>query len=373
MRKLRKVLVSLVMFLVIPKIVWAGQIVEEAADIVYIPYEFNVYAGNYFGAYHLATFCAQEVLVVDRANNGWIKISSHMGYVWTRIAPPPSDILEGRIIILDAGHGIENSPAFADYVESVAMLDLALRIKPLLERHGATVLLTRSDQHDIHLTVRAAQINIWSLDFLHNARVQELYITQNEAHAENLRYQIAEIKRLIGVMENVVYDWQAYAPTYFNFPFDRTHQRVIDPDLRRIFELQADPIIRDNFLMFSLHSNATGRPINTEINGVDIYRMTNDFSNTANYFAEYSNVERTYHLSNVLMDNITQTGLAKRNIRPSNFFIIREHNLSGILVENGFHTNEHDRSLLSNGYFLQHLASAYEDAILQYFLYILQR
>jgi len=367
MKKVRKILVFLVVVLAVPKVVWA----DEMADVIHIPHDFNIYSGNYFGAEHIATFTAQDVLVVAQARNGWIQISSYIGYVWTRIAPQPSDALAGRIIILDAGHGIENSPTFEGYIESVAMLQLAFEIKLLLEQHGATVLLTRKEQYDIHLTVRAAQINIWSLEFLHDFKLQELelYIEQNEEYAKSLQYQIEEIERLIGVMQNVMYDWQAYAPTYFNFPFDRTRQRVIDPDLRRIFELQADPIIRDNFLMLSLHSNATPRPVNTAINGVDIFHMTNNFEGSANYFAEYSNVERTYRLSNILMDSITQTGLASRGIRPSNFFIIREHNLAGILVENGFHTNYHDRMLLSNFYFLQSLAAAYEDAILDFFAY----
>ena len=274
--------------------------------------------------------------------------------------PPPVDpatALNGRIIVLDAGHGHGNSPGFAGYVEHVAMLQLSHNIRPLLEARGATVILTRPTASDVPLPVRAATINLISLEVLRDARRQH-----------NPGYDVQEIDRLMNIMEKIIGDYATYAPIYFNFPFDTYHTRSIHPDLQRIFELQTDPAVRDRFLVISLHSNATPRPINTSIHGADAYIMTSLMARDRNYFAYYANEARSRYFSNILLDNIHELGIARRGVWGGNWFMIREHNLPGALVENGFHTNDHDRELLSCNEFLQRLAVAYENAIVGYFV-----
>jgi len=338
------------------------------ADIVHIERDFYVYNAPVFGAQRIAMFEPQNVNVIEYGELGWAKINSSFGDVWLRLYEPQNS-LEGRVIILDAGHGIENSPRFANYVESVKMLELAFLIKDLLEAQGATVLLTRTNQHDIHLTQRVAQINIWSLEYLRQIYTNALHIAlhdDNQTHY--IVNQIWNIEWLINEMQNVLDDWQQYAPIYFNFPFDRERETAINPVLHRIFQLQANPIISDNFLMISLHSNATGTPVNTAIHGVDIYHMSNDNAASEYYFANYANVDANRNFAEILIDNIDRIGIERRYIRQGNFFIIREHNLPSVLVENGFHTNEANRTLLMEPWFLARLAEAYEDAIIRYFV-----
>jgi len=235
------------------------------------------------------------------------------------------------------------------------MLQLSHEIKPLLEAQGATVLLTRPTAADVPIPVRVAKINLLSLEVLRDARLQN-----------NPDYDIQEINRLMGIMQRVIGDYERYAPVYFNFPFDWSFRRRIHPDLARIFELQNDPAVRDIFLVISLHTNATS-PMNTATNGADVYIMTGDVARNRNYFAHYSNEERSRYFANILLDNIHEIGINRREIKGDNWFLIREHNLAGALVENGFHTNPHDRNLLSSNEFLQRLAVAYEDAIIRYF------
>jgi N-acetylmuramoyl-L-alanine amidase len=81
-------------------------------------------------------------------------------------------------------------------------------------------------------------------------------------------------------------------------------------------------------------------------------------------------VEKTYLFANILLDDIQELGINRRGVRPGNWFVIREHNLPGVLVENGFHTNPYDRALLSSNYFLQSLAVVYRDAVMRYFGYV---
>ena len=269
----------------------------------------------------------------------------------------PAVSLEGRIIVLDAGHGYGNSPGFAGYEEHASMLTLSHYIKPLLEARGATVVLTRPTTADVSLPVRVATINHLSLEVLREARLEY-----------NPAYNTHEIDRLIGIMQNIIRNYELYAPIYFNFPFDDTHTRVIHPDLERIFELQTDPVVRDVFLVISLHSNATPRPIDTTIHGADAYVITLEMARSRNYFLYYSNERRSRYFSSILLNNIHRLGIRRRGISGGNWFMIREHNLPGALVENGFHTNDHDRALLLCNEFLQRLAVAYEDAIVGYFV-----
>ena len=279
----------------------------------------------------------------------------------------PVGALVGCIIFLDAGHGNGADNVFMGYSEGQTMLRLALMIKPLLEEHGATVILTRPTEANVSLPMRVATINLLSLEVLGETRQQELYFTSEYYKINYLEAQILEIERLMDAMQKIINDYERYAPIYFNFPFDWSFSRKIHPDLERIFELQTAPEVRDSFLVISLHSNATSTPINTATNGADIFIMTESVARDRNYFAYYTNEDRSRYFANILLDNIHEIGIQRRGVQEDNWFMIREHNLPGALAENGFHTNPQDRALLSCNYFLQRLALAYEDAIIRYF------
>jgi N-acetylmuramoyl-L-alanine amidase len=259
--------------------------------------------------------------------------------------------LQGRTVILDAGHGRGNVNGWAGYLEHIAMFSLAQYIKPLLEARGATVLMTRPSQYDVPLPVRTAKINLWAL--------QEL--------RASLDSDFDEIDRLMGIIRSIIDDHGTFAPVYLNFPFDTTYKRAIHPDLQKIFEYQDHPLIRENFLVISLHSNATGRPVNTSVNGADAFYISNSDPNNQNYFADYSNEHRSVEFGRRLLANIDRLGIRSRGTHYQRYHMIREHNLPAVLVENGFHTNQQDRSKLSSGAFLRRLALVYADTISDYF------
>jgi len=259
--------------------------------------------------------------------------------------------LYGRVIILDAGHGEENPNVWEDYFEHIRMLDLAFMLKPLLEARGAEVFLTRADAHDVPHAVRCSMINNLALGTLRDAGQGD----------------IRELDRLMGVMQRVIDDPEQYAEIYYNTPFDYTYEREIHPDLERIFGLQADPLVSDRFLIISLHSNATPKPIDTSRNGVDIYYMSNDLEKNMNYYANYSNVRKSFYFARLLMDDIGRLGLERQEIKDYYYFMLREHNLPAVLVENGFHTNDEDRAKLMDDVFLSRLATVYAEAVLYYF------
>jgi len=270
---------------------------------------------------------------------------------------PPA--LSGRVVILDPGHGVGSTNIFRGYDEQAAMLDLALRIKPLLEAQGATVLLTRSTETNVLLPARCAMINIWALEAIRYARLAAA------SSPEDIADEIEEIDSLIDVMQSIIDEPRVNGIIYMNTPFDP--QRSIHPVLERVLELQDDPEIADRFLVISLHSNATARPINTSINGAKAFFISNAHQNTRNYFTGFSHSELSREFGVILLNHIETVGFRNLGARIGNYFIIREHNVPAVLAENGFHTNDADRARLQSAYYLQRLAYAYLDAIVEYF------
>lgn len=70
-------------------------------------------------------------------------------------------ITDKKLACLDAGHGADTANGSPDgtYKEQEFTLDMANRIKPLLERHGVDVLLTRTDGSNPSLAERVALAN----------------------------------------------------------------------------------------------------------------------------------------------------------------------------------------------------------------------
>ena len=267
--------------------------------------------------------------------------------------------LEGRVVVLDPGHGLLYTNIYAGYDEHVAMLDLALRIKPLLEARGATVYLARPTFDNIALPARAAFINVLSLETVKYARLRD------STEGYDAAGDVAEIDRLLEIMQSIIDDPEVNGRIYMNYRF--TPERGIHPDLAKVFEYQDDPEIRDRFLIISLHSNATTWPIDSSANGASAYYISKEHMNTRNYYTDYAYSDQSRHFGDILLDHIAETGMRKRGVIIENYLMIREHNVPGILVENGFHTNSGDRARLQNNGFLDGLALAYLNAITAYF------
>jgi N-acetylmuramoyl-L-alanine amidase len=263
------------------------------------------------------------------------------------------ETLLGKVIFLDPGHGTVGSPGVAGYNEAVTMLDLAQRIRPLLEELGATVIMTRNDEVNIPLVSRCAQINIRALEAVRSTH-------------SNIPDQV-EIDRLIGLMRGIINDPDGEGSRLMNTPFNAS--RTIHPDLQRVFEFQNNPVIRDNFLVISLHSNATATG-STTVRGAEAYFISpSEHANTRTYYTGFSFTSESRSFGDIILNHINNTGIPRRSLglRAENYMIIREVNVPAVLVENGFHTNPADRALLQDSGFLDNLAVAYRNAVIQYF------
>ena len=270
--------------------------------------------------------------------------------------PPPKGVgpLFGKVIILDPGHGTSGSPGAAGYNEAVAMLGLARRIRPLLQAQGATVILTRDHELNTRISARCAMVNIEALKMVRATKT-------NPAEHQ-------EIDRLIRIMQSIVDDPVRNGNTYMNVD-NFNANRVIHPDLRRVFEISNDPVVRDNLLFISLHSNATGNG-STSVRGAEVYFIDpGAHSNTRHYYPGYSYTSLSRSFGNTILNHIQTAGIPRRTygLRAENYAIVREVNVPAVLAENGFHTNPADRALLQDPAFMDRLAIEYQRAISIYF------
>lgn len=272
--------------------------------------------------------------------------------------------LEGRIIMLDPGHGT-GSNVYEGYDEGLRMFDLTELLIPKLEELGATAYSTRYDSINVSLTDRVSMTNKLSLEVLKEDKYLQMSISSLDEIAK-LREEITEINRLIGIMDNIIAD-NELGYTYYRLPYSSSEDRVIHDDLKKIFEYQEEEVIESKMLFISLHSNATGKPYDETINGIRIYRVENDLSYNSTYYNNYTYSENNIFLSQTLIDYVGDLGFEKTSPMTNNFFVNREMNIPSILAENGFHTNEHDRNLLLDDDFLNDMADEYCEAIIEYF------
>ena len=285
--------------------------------------------------------------------------------VWIPPGPPAAangaqTALKGKTVILDAGHGRSTTNTYAGYDEQLTMLKLAQKIKPLLEARGATVHMTRPTQNDVSLYIRAALINKWALQAVQESRRVKLRETRSAAIAAYLTKEIKELDGLIGITQSIIDNPKKNAPVYMNTPY--SSKRKINSDWKRIFEYENDPAVYNSFLVISLHSNATGKPINTSANGADMF-----IASSSAYYSGYSSLRLSGLFGDILLNRISPLGIKRNKVNSSNLLMVREHNVPGVLAENGFHTNKSDRSKLMSDAFLNKLATAYADAVTDYF------
>jgi N-acetylmuramoyl-L-alanine amidase len=91
-------------------------------------------------------------------SNGWVNVKSASGvsgWVSGTLVRDPNTVLKGKVIVLDPGHGgYDSGTRGVTYLEKTLTLRTALELKPLLEKAGAKVILTRSSDIYLSLTQR---------------------------------------------------------------------------------------------------------------------------------------------------------------------------------------------------------------------------
>ncbi|MGI6176505.1 MAG: N-acetylmuramoyl-L-alanine amidase [Christensenellales bacterium] len=268
--------------------------------------------------------------------------------------------LFGKIVILDPGHGYNASGyasggSYKGYVEAKYNLIIANKIRKNLADQGAVVYMTRTGSSDVTFAHRMAKVNKYVL--------QQILKNDTVSAAKK-----TEINRLIRLMDGILSGTKKSAD-YFNIPYDYSYKKRISADLRKVFEIQGvSPFVKNNMIFISVHSNATGYPINESVSGTSAFYMTNACRYTQNYYTKYSYGTKNAELARLLMTKVADAaGFKRHGAYVEDYFMIREHNIPGALLESAFHTNASDRKKLMSAAYQNKIAAGVTDAVKAYY------
>jgi N-acetylmuramoyl-L-alanine amidase len=270
-----------------------------------------------------------------------------------------NDLLAGKTVFIDPGHGKGNANGAGDYLEHEGNLIEALLLKENLERCGATVVMTRPTETDVDSYARMSIVNKYALE-----KIREQYIERRDnagstSERDRLQNNIDELTRLISILQSII-DKPSNSSDYYTYRLG-----TISNTLRRVFEYEDCDLVRDNMLFISIHANANGSGGNDSANGTETYYLNNS---KTEYYSNYSYVSENRTFAGYLLEEIVASGNFKdRGVKVGNYFMIRELNIPAALAEVAFFTNASDRAKLLDETYQKRIAAAMTYAVMKHF------
>ncbi|MCS7195203.1 MAG: N-acetylmuramoyl-L-alanine amidase [Meiothermus sp.] len=227
---------------------------------------------------------------------------------------PPKPRAQPKVVVLDPGHGGVDPGAVGFVVEKEVTLDLALRVKRILEREGVEVVLTRN--RDTHLS-------------------------PDKATDLGLRAEMANSKRNLFVsihVNSASTPAQGIEVYYFG--------NTLDPALLA-------QVIREN------GGGEVGRRLTQEAQSVS-QRIMSDL-------IAQSNLMFSRQLAHYVQASLLRaTGAVDRGVRQAPFYVLRNARIPAILVEVGFANHPTEGRKLQTDAYRQALAEGLARGILRF-------
>lgn len=282
------------------------------------------------------------------------------------------DDLSGYTIILDPGHGGRDTGCvfpfdYPEYNECDFNLRIAKRVQDELISRGATVYLTRSDNSWVSLYNRLAQTHLICLDIAEEQGV----LPFSEERADELRSMLQEC---IYINEDTVASGGMGIMVGSG----------VGEDLNDLFEMEYK---LEKVLFLSIHLNSSET---CTLHGNQIFYVTDDSVIESENRQMYENSEfqradfpireeyygrhndDNYLLACCLYDNIVGNIPAFETnatpVKADNYAVLREHGLTGALVEVAYLSDDNDRALLQQSEVVDQVAYSIADGAKMYFL-----
>lgn len=280
--------------------------------------------------------------------------------------------LTGYTIILDPGHGGRDTGCVfpfnaPQYNECDFTLRIAKRIKSQLEARGATVYMTRTDNSWVSLYNRIAQTHLICLDIAE----KEGKLPFSKARADELR---ALLQTSIDINEDTVASGGMGIMVGSG----------VGEDLNDLFEMEYK---LDKVLFLSVHLNSSE---SRTLHGNSIFYVTDDsvieserrqrrenseyqrsdFPIRDEYYGRHN--EDNQLLACCLYDNIVgnipEFETNATPVKADNYAVLREHGLTGCLIETAFLSDDNDRAMLQRDDTLDSIAGSVSDSVKMYFI-----
>lgn len=278
--------------------------------------------------------------------------------------------LEGITVILDPGHGGQDGGAqypinvlYPDFVEREIVLDISLKVRDQLEQLGADVVMLRETDIWQSIYYRVALVNRW---------IYQDFTDLLPAHG----YEPSSVEHLLPQLETMLDINSDYASSGGRGPMQGvgTHE-----DVKVLLDMQTQ---YSDVLFLSIHCNALD---DESVGGLQVYYLTNDhvhqtentwvggadpMANPPSYtrYDDEARLRLAALVRDKIIDRLPELKFPGENdLLPGNFVVLREIALTGLLIETGFITNAHDRTILTSESGQANISEGIADAVYSYY------
>lgn len=280
--------------------------------------------------------------------------------------------LYGKVIILDPGHGGTDSGCVyptnkPKYSENVINLTIAESARAALEAQGATVIMLRSDDSWISLYQRIALTHLNCLQYADEFGIETI--------------SSSDKARLVGELSDTV---QVNSDTIDTGGMGIMVGTGVGSDLRLLMDLEKN---FTDILYLSIHTNSNPA---ASLHGTQVYYVTDDsvissevrmvaddtsYQNNPNFpiRGDYYGRDgaRNELFAQSLYDSIVAAApnmeTNAQSVLADNYAVLREHNLTGAMIEVGFITNKKDRGYLTEDSSIAQIANGIATGCINFF------
>ena len=280
--------------------------------------------------------------------------------------------LYGKVIILDPGHGGTDSGCVypsnkPKYSENEINLAVAESTREALEEQGATVIMLRSDDSWISLYQRIALTHLNCLQYADEFGIGTISSTDK--------------KRLISELSDTI---QINSDTIDTGGMGIMVGTGVGSDLSLLMELEENLA---DILYLSIHTNSNP---DTSLHGTQVYYVTDEsvISSEVRMVSEdtaYQNnpdfpIRDDYYgrdgarnelfaqsLYDSIIDAAPNMETNSQSTLADNYAVLREHNLTGAMIELGFITNKKDRGYLTKDSSITEIADGIAAGCVKFF------